>query len=302
MSMIRVGTGAGMGDVAPITPGTAYGTGLDRFTSGAKVWLSPSQAPAALAAIWERLKAAPGATLTDPLVLGFLAVPAAAILALVWGMKAAKRRRTRNPGRRRVMVRRGRRRVANPRRRNPGRRKPLYWVAYGMSPSGGTQMARTKLAAAIKAAERIAAGGGVSTVWRVDPYGAKEMVYHASPARTVLRKQRARLSNPSAKSTRRKIRARRKVKGPRKKNPGRRAKSRGTHRAKNGGSWVSWGHSVPPGYTPGPGRKFQLGGRFGVVKSVYRDEDGDMWVQFRRAVDGTTGMSLGNFRQAAYIE
>jgi hypothetical protein len=83
---------------------------------------------------------------------------------------------------------------------------------------------------------------------------------------------------------------------------GKRSKSRGTHRVKNGRSWVSWGHSVPRGYTPGPGKKFQLGGRFGLVKSVYQDEDGTMWVQFRRAVDGTTGMSLGNFRQAAYIE
>jgi hypothetical protein len=71
---------------------------------------------------------------------------------------------------------------------------------------------------------------------------------------------------------------------------------------KNGRSYAVRGTRTPPSYTPGPGKIFYLSGRKGIVKSVAPDERGVQWVEFRRAVDGTTGMSLGNFRQAVYIE
>lgn len=83
--------------------------------------------------------------------------------------------------------------------------------------------------------------------------------------------------------------------------PGKRSRSRGTHRVKNGRSYVVRGQRPMLSYTPGPGKVFYLEGRKGVVKSVVPDERGIQYVWFRRAVGGTIGMSLGNFRQAAYI-
>ena len=86
--------------------------------NGAKIWLSPSLVPAELTRLWAAVKADPGGTLTAPGVLGFLLVPAAAILALVLWSGAARTRRARNPRRRRAAARRQR---ANPRRVGRGR-------------------------------------------------------------------------------------------------------------------------------------------------------------------------------------
>ena len=78
--------------------------GTGTFTDGAKLWLSPSMIPSVLTNLWVAAKADAAGTLTNPGVLGFLAMPAAAILALVLWSGAAKRRRARNPRRRRAAV------------------------------------------------------------------------------------------------------------------------------------------------------------------------------------------------------
>jgi hypothetical protein len=96
-----------------VIPPVAPMSGLDQFLAGSKTWMTPAQIPDAFraalsSAAWS---AAPMA------VAGFLAVPAL-LLALVWGMGAGKRRRTKNPGRRRAAMRRDRRRAAT----RPGRR------------------------------------------------------------------------------------------------------------------------------------------------------------------------------------
>ena len=110
MAMLQVG----MGDVGtPTVPGK-----LDELVGGAKIWLSPSQVPAALSNLGAGWAASPLS------VVGFLAVPALALL-LLWGMGAAKRRRSKNPRRRRVAVRRVRRRANPRRRRNTGPRYKL---------------------------------------------------------------------------------------------------------------------------------------------------------------------------------
>lgn len=222
--MMQVGMGAeeGAAVVAVQPTGPTGPSVLDQFVGGARIWLSPSQVPTALSNLGAGWAASPLS------VVGLLAVPAV-VLALVWGMQGAKRRR--NPGRR---VARGRRH--NKRRRNPGRRKPATRRRRPLVP--GSKAARAFIAR-----------------------------LKASPEYVPKRGE--------------------------KRNPKRR---------KNVRSYAVRGQRVHPGYVPGPGKIFYLSGRKGVVKSVYQDKDGTMWVQFRRAVDGTTGMSLGNFRQAAYIE
>jgi hypothetical protein len=95
------------GETAVTGAPTAPPSKLDQFIGGARIWLSPSQVPTALSNLGAGWAASPLS------VVGFLLVPAA-VLALVLG--AAKRRRSRNPRRMRVTVRRVRRR-ANPRRR-----------------------------------------------------------------------------------------------------------------------------------------------------------------------------------------
>jgi hypothetical protein len=95
---------------------------LDQLVGGAKTWMSPGEIPDTLKAVFspDAWKAAPMA------LIGFLLVPAA-VLAVVLGMGAAKRRRAKNPRRKRAVARRSRRRVANPRRRgrrrNPAQKK-----------------------------------------------------------------------------------------------------------------------------------------------------------------------------------
>jgi len=116
MAMLRLGMG-----MTP--PGAGVTTTPDkavRFMDGAKVWLSPSTIGAEFAALTAAAKTDLMGTLTSPRALGFLLVPAAAILALALWSGAAKRRREKNP-RRRLAVRRQnpRRRVARGRRRNP---------------------------------------------------------------------------------------------------------------------------------------------------------------------------------------
>lgn len=156
---------------------------------------------------------------------------------------------------------------------NPAR--PLYWVAYGKTIAAGTQAARTNFREATKAADRIALGGQVATVWKSETGRAHRMVYQASPALRASRQGALRKAKASYYGAAR--------------NPSR--------RTRNGRNYVLRGSMPGPSYTPGPGKIFTLAGRKGVVKSVVGD-----WVQFRRAVDGTTGMSLANFRQAARVE
>lgn len=106
MAMIRVGMGATGETAVTTTPPPPPMGKLDQFVAGAKTWMSPSQIPAALKAVVsvEAWKVAPMA------LVGLLSVPAA-LLLLVLGTGAVKRRRARasNPRRRR--------RAANPRRR-----------------------------------------------------------------------------------------------------------------------------------------------------------------------------------------
>jgi hypothetical protein len=191
---------------------------MDKFVGGAKVWLSPSTIGAEFTALTAAAKLDMVGALTSPRALGFLLVPAAAILALFLWSGAAKRRRTKNP--RRLRRANLRRRVARGRRQNP--RKALYWVAYGMTPASGTQAARTSFNAAVKTAERIGEKGGVATVWQVDPDGTRTRVYHASPARTAVRKLRA-SRNPKRRAARRR------------RNPGTNAGRKRTARRRAGG-------------------------------------------------------------------
>ena len=69
----------------------------------------------------------------------------------------------------------------------------------------------------------------------------------------------------------------------------------------NGRSYVRRGRSLMRYEEPVAGQVFYLGGRKGEVKRV-GVSDGTPHVWFKRPVDGTFAMSVGNFRQAAYVE
>ena len=119
MAMLQLG----MGETGVAETGFGEPAAVDKFLGGAKVWLNPGYITTEMTALWAGVKADAVGTLTSPRALGFLLVPAAAILALVLWSGAAKRRRARNPRRRRAAVRRRRanprRRAARGRRRNP---------------------------------------------------------------------------------------------------------------------------------------------------------------------------------------
>lgn len=51
-------------------------------------------------------------------------------------------------------------------------------------------------------------------------------------------------------------------------------------------------------FTPKAGQTFYIGGKTAVIKRV---DTADDFVYFTRAVDGTTGMSIGNLYQASYV-
>jgi hypothetical protein len=149
---------------------------LDQFVAGAKTWMSPSQIPEALKTVFnlEAWKAAP------MMLLGLLAVPAA-VLAVVMGMGAAKRRRTRNP-RRGAGVRRQQRRVANPRRR----RNTNWTTGYVVYPGG---YGYPSLAKANAKAKRVSTEEGHAYVENTTNAKTVSSYYNG-------RKQQRRVANP----------------------------------------------------------------------------------------------------------
>lgn len=148
------------------TPGKA-----GQFMDGAKVWLSPSTIGAEFTALAAAAKLDMMGTLTSPRALGFLLVPAAAILALVLWSGVAKRRR--NPGRRRAAVRRRR---ANPRRRAARRGNPRFYINW----RGGTKTAWSyKSAKAL--ADRMAHRGKAAIV-RSSALSGYKVLYTSEPS------------------------------------------------------------------------------------------------------------------------
>lgn len=347
MAMLQVGMGAT--SQFPVTTGEP--TGVDEFIGGAKVWLNPGYITTEMGALWDAATG-PGkswSVLVSPRALGFLLVPAA-VIALVWGMQAAKRRRARNP--RRLRRRNPRRRVARGRRRNPrdarGVDGPMVseLVQFIENDSGLYRQQHTPINKNLTAkkargmydhnkavklfgylvesgmrkyakefgsepwhemagtATRRAVAEGLTRTFEEEyslgnydnfipaKYGAKNP------------KRRRNAGPRSVRHTKRRMRAGAlgKGKGSWTAAATRGIKRRAKMRRKNSRSYAVRGTRPMPGYVPGPGKVFYLEGRKGVVRSVAPDERGVQYVWFRRAVDGTTGMSLGNFRQAAYIE
>jgi hypothetical protein len=341
--MMQLGMGETGGTGGAVT--TTAPTGVDKFVAGAKTWLSPSTVPDTFAAWWAAIKASPGTALMEPGLWGFLAVPAAAAAAVALAM-GAKRRRTRNPGRRAAYSRRRRR---NPRRKGrrfvaaqynvgPAGSKGQYWAVYDnrthkyVSPASQDYRAQVQDAARMERAQRKgnprrkSAGSGGWVLWEAKPGRVARPVAFGSKAKMASEGRRwagiytrnkftveralSRKTNPRWRTTKKAVarRSRSTLKwlehGYASTWPGKRSASRGTHnrgRRKNSRSYILRGSMPGPSYTPGPGKVFTLGGRKGVVKSVVADGN-SKWVNFRRSVDGTTGMSLANFRQAARVE
>jgi hypothetical protein len=351
MAMMQLGMGETGGTGGAVT--TTAPTGVDKFVAGAKTWLSPSTVPDTFAAWWAAIKASPGTALMEPGLWGFLAVPAAAAAAVALAM-GAKRRRTRNPGRRAAYSRRRRR---NPRRKGrrfvaaqynvgPAGSKGQYWAVYDnrthkyVSPASQDYRAQVQDAARMERAQRKgnprrkSAGSGGWVLWEAKPGRVARPVAFGSKAKMAAEGRRwagiytrnkftveralSRKTNPKRRTTKKQQKtlfggmvgtysdpswgaATRIVRRRKSRTAGKRSRSRGTHRVKNGRSYILRGSMPGPSYTPGPGKVFTLGGRKGVVKSVVADGN-SKWVNFRRSVDGTTGMSLANFRQAARVE
>ena len=164
MAMMRIGMGAA-GETAVTGPPPPAPMGkLDQLVGGAKTWMSPGEIPDTLKAVFspDAWKAAPMA------LIGFLLVPAA-VLAVVLGMGAAKRRRAKNPRRKRAVARRSRRRADNPRRRTAKKayrigtqsRMPAGSNIWDWLPSLDPHTTYATKAAAVKAAKRASLGKDV---------------------------------------------------------------------------------------------------------------------------------------------
>lgn len=305
MAMLHLG----MGDTTGVgTPATAVSGGeitpMSEFVAGMKTWLRPSDIGGTFSALWTAGKADPVKTLTSPGTLGFLLVPVAILAVVIMGMGAARRRRTRNP-RRRVAY--SRRRVRNPRRRaNPRRKSGAghdYEVVVGNV--GTVYRGKQGFQAHLDYNKYVGIskhGGGRTEGEPVTLFMDGEIVKEYQG--TVRNPKRRRNAGPhSIRRSKRWMRAATPGKGKGSWVAGvvRRMKGRATGRIKNSRSYILRGSMPAPSYTPGPGKIFTLAGRKGVVKSVMMDGN-SKWVQFRRSVDGTSGMSLANFRQAARVE
>jgi hypothetical protein len=249
-----------MGETAVTNPLPAAPSAVDKFMSGTKVWLSPSTIGAEFTALTAAAKLDMVGTLTSPRALGFLLVPAAAILALFMWSGAAKRRRAKNPRRRRAAVRRRnpRRRVARGRRRNA--RGDLYgtyvwmggrWNIVGRAYSSLTEAKRNAKA-------RHARDGSTYAVRAIGIPNERPLAIFGRLANPKRRRNAG--ANAGRKRTARRragggvgyhtkpggVAAAKTVRRWKSSKAGKRSKSRGTHRVKNsrGGTMAAYRASI----------------------------------------------------------